>query len=329
MPYTDRYHLPCIARLAALIAIAFGVSFASAHAAENDAWSANPFPNIELTTQDGKKVRFYDDVIKGKVVSLNFIYTNCGDVCPLDTAQLTQVHALLGDRVGKDVFMYSISIDPDNDTPAALKRYMRMFGVGKGWTFLTGKRQDIVKLQRSLGLNVLDPKKVTDHDTTLMMGNERTGQWIKRTPYDDPKLLAHMLGEVLFNYATSVKGTSRPYDEAKRIAPQSRGAYLFRTRCDSCHTIGEGDRLGPDLAGVVAARPRAWLIRWLKEPDKMLAEKDPIATALKAQYRNVPMPNLSLGDLEAKALIDFMEQKDREAAARASAAAAPARNGGR
>jgi protein SCO1 len=281
-----------------------------------DAWRANPFPNIELTTHEGKKVRFYDDVVKGKVVSLNFIYTKCGDVCPLDTAQLIQVHALLGERVGKDIFMYSISIDPDNDTPAAMKRYMHMFGVGKGWTFLTGKREDINKLQRSLGLRIIDPKKVTDHDTSLMMGNEKTGQWIKRTPYDDPKLLAHILGEVMFNYATSVKGTSKPYDQAQRIGPQTRGAYLFRTRCDSCHTIGEGDRLGPDLAGVAASRPRAWLIRWLKEPDKMLAEKDPVATALKLKFRNVPMPNLGLDDLEAKALIDFMETKDREAAAR-------------
>lgn len=312
MPYTDRFRLPGIVRLTALLVCAWGASLAVA--APKDAWTGNQLPNIELTTHDGKKVRFYDDLVKGKVVSLNFIYTKCGDVCPLDTAQLTQVHALLGDRVGKDIFMYSISIDPDNDTPAALKRYMRMFGVGPGWTFLTGKRQDINQLQRSLGLRVLNPKKVKDHDTRLMMGNEKTGQWIKRTPYDDPKLLAHLLGEVLFNYGAGGNGTRQPYDQAKRIGPQSRGAYLFRTRCDSCHTIGDGDRLGPDLAGVAAARPRAWLMRWLKEPDKMIAAKDPIAMALMAKYRNMPMPNLGLEDLEAAALIDFMAETDRKAA---------------
>lgn len=283
-------------------------------------WHGNHFPNVVLTTHEGKKVRFYDDVIKGKVVSINFVYTTCGDVCPLDTAQMRQVQAELGDRVGKDVFMYSISLDPQNDTPAALARYMRTFDVGPGWTFLTGSVDDIKLLQTKLGLRIVDPKKVKDHDTRLVMGNEKTGHWIKRTPYDDPKLLAHMLGEALHNFARGDKGSRLPYEQATKIDEQTRGANLFRTRCDSCHTIGGGDRLGPDLAGVAAARPRAWLLRWLKEPDKMLAEKDPVATAMKARYRNLAMPNLGLNDLDATALIDYMAEMDRKSA--------PAGNGG-
>src|SRR6267154_4135366 len=82
---------------------------------------AQYFTNTPLITQDGKTVRFYDDLIKGKSVVINFIYTQCGDSCPLETAKLAQVQKLLGDRVGKDIFFYSISIDPKRDTPQKLK----------------------------------------------------------------------------------------------------------------------------------------------------------------------------------------------------------------
>ena len=88
-----------------------------------DQWGANYFPNYELTTQDGKKLKFFDDMIKDKVVLISFIYTNCPDACPLETARIAQVQGILGDRVGKDVHFYSITIDPKNDTPEVLKEY--------------------------------------------------------------------------------------------------------------------------------------------------------------------------------------------------------------
>jgi protein SCO1/2 len=78
----------------------------------------------------------------------------------------------------------------------------------------------------------------------------------------------------------------------------------------ACHSVGEGDKLGPDLAGVVARRDHDWLVRWLKEPDKMIAEGDPIAVSMKAAYRNLPMPNLGLNDTDASALIEFLQQED-------------------
>src|SRR6516162_10445469 len=95
------------------------------------------FPNVELITQDGKKVHFYDDLIKGKIVAIDLIYTTCQYSCPLETARLAQVQKILGDRVGKDIFFYSITIDPKNDTPAVLKAYAKKFHAGPGWTFLT------------------------------------------------------------------------------------------------------------------------------------------------------------------------------------------------
>src|SRR5215467_13370433 len=80
-------------------------------------WGPDYFPNVPLTTQDGDTVRFYDDLLKGKAVAINLMYTSCKDECPLETARLVQLQRVLGDRVGKDLFLYSISIDPRHDTP--------------------------------------------------------------------------------------------------------------------------------------------------------------------------------------------------------------------
>ena len=115
-------------------------------------WRGDYFPNIPLLTQDGKTVRFYDDLIKDKVVAINFIYTHCSDSCPAETASMRQVQKALGDRVGRDIFFYSISIDPEHDTPAVLKAYSEKFRVGPGWTFLTGNKADITFLRKKLGL---------------------------------------------------------------------------------------------------------------------------------------------------------------------------------
>src|SRR3954467_7558111 len=113
-------------------------------------WGANYFPNVELTTQDGKTVHFYDDLIKGKIVAIDLIYTTCQYSCPLETARLAQVQRLIGDRMGRDVFFYSITIDPDHDTPPVLADYARKYQAGPGWLFLTGARADIDLLSRKL-----------------------------------------------------------------------------------------------------------------------------------------------------------------------------------
>ena len=117
-------------------------------------WGASYFPNVRLTTQEGELVRFFDDLIKKKVVVINFIYTTCPDSCPLETARLVEVQRLLGDRVGRDIFIYSISIDPKRDTPEVLKEYAANYGVGPGWLFLTGKESDITLIRKKLGLYI-------------------------------------------------------------------------------------------------------------------------------------------------------------------------------
>src|SRR5262245_30605488 len=142
-------------------------------------WGANYFPNVPLITQDGKTVYFYDDLIKGKIVAINLIYTTCKYACPLETARLVQVQRLLGDRMGRDVFFYSITLDPEHDTPAVLKAYADTVGAGPGWLFLTGRKEDIETISRKTGLySPPNPSSGDGHTPHLLVGNEETGQWI-------------------------------------------------------------------------------------------------------------------------------------------------------
>ena len=138
------------------------------------------FPNVVLTTHEGEEVRFYDDLLKDKFVTINMVYTSCKTTCPLTTANLVRVQKLLGERIGRDLFMYSITIDPKRDTPKVLKRYVKTFGVGEGWKFLTGKPEDIERLRRSLGFSWADPvmDKTKDYHTGLLKyGNEPLMRW--------------------------------------------------------------------------------------------------------------------------------------------------------
>ena len=287
-------------------------------------WHKAYFPNVELVTQDGKKVRFYDNVLKGKIVAINFIYTKCPDVCPLDTAALRRVQKLLGPRMGRDVHFYSISLDPKNDTPAALKKYMKTFDLGPGWTFLTGRPQDLALIQSKFGIKPVSAGMLTAHDTRYVMGNEPMARWLKRTPHDNPHVLAHILTSDLASPGMA-RGDlpRRGYNEATRIEGVTEGAKLFMSRCSACHTVGGGDtKLGPDLAGVVERRPRPWLQRWIKEPDRMMAEKDPAVTAMVKQYRGLRMPNLKLANGDVAQLIEYLgDETKRHRASIAKAAA--------
>ena len=271
------------------------------------------FPEIELTTHEGKRVRFYEDLIQDKVVSINFIFTRCSDSCPAETAKLKEVYERLGDRVGRDIFMYSISIDPEHDTPEALKKFADKFQTGPGWLFLRAEEEDVKRLEERFGLD-LDADEYDDpedHNISLVMGNERTGQWIKRSPFDNPGALARILGYRLSDGMVA-RSDVKSYSEVPEAPQLSAGAFLFRTRCESCHTLGGGEGLGPDLAGVTARRERSWLARWISEPDKMIEEGDPEALALYVQYRELAMPNLRLEDTEVNALLEFLVEQDRE-----------------
>lgn len=137
-------------------------------------------PNVELMTQDGKKVHFYEDLVKDKMVVINFMYARCEKFCPPMTANLARVQKILHDRVGHDIFMYSITLKPEEDTPQVLKEYAEMYGAGPGWLFLTGKPTDIELLRRSLGFTNPDPAEDADksnHIGMLRIGNEPMLRW--------------------------------------------------------------------------------------------------------------------------------------------------------
>ena len=138
------------------------------------------FPNVLLTTHEGKQVHFYDDLLRDKIVVINFMYTRCKDACPLTTAHLAKVQKLLGDRVGRDIFMYYLTIDPKYDTPAVLKSFAGKFHTGPGWLFLTGKDDDLELLRVKLGFIDPDPKvdkNRANHIGTVEYGNEPLMLW--------------------------------------------------------------------------------------------------------------------------------------------------------
>lgn len=274
-------------------------------------WGAEYFPNTRLVTQDGDVVMFFDDLIEDKIVAINFIYTSCPDTCPLETAQLTRVQNILGDRLGQDVYFYSITIDPDHDTPEVLKEYRARFGAR--WTFLTGAEDDIIELRRKLGLYVEEIQDGSNnHNVNMIIGNQATGRWMKRSPFENPHVLADQLGNWLDGWRLPPVGED--YAKAPTLRDVPTGERLFRTRCATCHTINGRDSegaLGPDLMGVTERREMNWLLNWLRAPDQMLRKKDPIAMALAAQYNYLPMPNMRLNQQEAMDIIDYIENESR------------------
>lgn len=292
-------------------AIALFLSISTSTAGASSRWGADYFPNIPLTTQDGTSVLFFDDLIKDRVVAINFIYTSCPDVCPLETAKLVKVQQILGDRLGKDVFFYSISIDPKNDTPSTLKEYQEKFGAR--WTFLTGKESDIIKLRKKLGLYIAEIQDGSNnHNVSMIIGNQTTGQWMKRSPFENPYVLADQLGNWLTSWKRPPQGDD--YANAPELRTISQGERLFRTRCTSCHTITGhelAEALGPDLLGVTQRREIDWLLNWLRAPDQMLQNKDPIAIALYKQYNNLAMPNMRLNKQDAMDLITYMDEESQ------------------
>src|SRR5216683_3611334 len=225
-------------------------------AADTGRRGAEYFTNIELTTQYGTKVRFYDDLLKDKIVVIELFYTCCIDACPLETARLAQVQRMLGDRVGKDIFFYSISIDPKRDTPEALRAYAEKYHAGPGWLFLTGKKEDIDLLSKKLGLySNPNPRNRDGHIAAVLIGNEATGQWMRNSATDNPRFLAVMIGDWLNSWKNSKAANRSNYAEATPLKIKDQGQYIFATHCAACHSIGYGDRLGQDFSVPTRRRP--------------------------------------------------------------------------
>lgn len=285
-----------LAAAAALLALAAPAAAAPA----GSPWGAGYFPNVPLVDQDGRTVRFYDDLVLDRHVVVSFVYTTCDKQCGPMTANLVRVQRALGDRVGRDLHFVSISMDPERDTPAALKEYARAYKVGPGWTFLTGAKADVALLRKKFG----DLGAVEDHAPTVSVGNDRIGQWMSVGVLDNPKYLANVIGNWL-DPAWSTRPPARSYAQAPGVGRPPPGQALYRKLCASCHAP-DGDSVGPALQGVLAKRGRPWVERWLRAPEALVRAKDPVALELVAAHGGVVMPNLGLKDAQVKELVSYL-----------------------
>ena len=174
------------------------------------------FPKVTLTTQDGKDVEFYRDLVQGKIVIINMMYTQCKGICGLSTRKLAQVQEALGDRLGREVFIYTVTLDPEHDKPEVLKKYADAHGAKTGWTFLTGNKDDVEALRGSLGLSNVDAK------LTARLGSQKVGADAAQTKhsgmivigYDDfdkwHKVHAQSSPEQILQAIERMKPASRP-----------------------------------------------------------------------------------------------------------------------
>lgn len=158
------------------------------------------FPNLVLTTHEGRKVRFYDDLLKDKIVVLNLMYASCAGVCPVITANLKRARKLLPEAAQAHVHFYSLTVKPEEDTPAKLREYAEMHGTGPGWLFLTGSPEDVELLRRKLGYVDIDPEVDKDksrHGGMVRFGNEPLAQWATCQGEAKPEWMAKEISFVI------------------------------------------------------------------------------------------------------------------------------------
>jgi len=152
------------------------------------------FSDVELIDQDGQKVRFYTDVLKNKIVAINTFFTTCTNICPPMNRNFEKMQDALGDRLGKDVFLVSITVDPETDTPTRLKDYGRRFHARPGWMFLTGKKENVDWALYKLGQYV---ETKDAHTNIFIIGNEPKGLWKKAFGLAKSEELIRILEDVI------------------------------------------------------------------------------------------------------------------------------------
>ena len=273
--------------------------------ADSGPWGESYIPNLQVKTQDGKTVRFYDDLIKGKIVIISFIYTSCTDICPLTTARLSQLEDRLGDALGRDVFMISMTVDPKRDTPEKMKEFSSAFQTRPGWTFVTGALEDIRAINYKFGER---SEILSEHRNQIVLGNDATGEWQRDSAFSDLNRLEMTVHSLDPKWRDQVRPPAADAISKTGFAMSEQpGQALFKKICAPCHTIGVGDRVGPDLRDVTARRDRAWLAAFIRNPAKLRALHDPAAMALVEKFPAVRMPVLGLGEQDASDLVAFLE----------------------
>jgi hypothetical protein len=283
----------------------------------------NYFPNVPVIDQNGRKLNFYDDVLKGKIVVISFIYTSCQDICPLTTAKMAQLEDKLEGAVGRDLTFISMSVDPENDTPERMKAFADAFDAGPGWLFLTGKLEDIRAINYKLGDR--SERGLSEHRNEIVLGNDALGIWQRASVFGDLDSLVISIRQMDPAYLNQVRLPQHEELDAQKyvISDDQGGQILFARICAPCHTIGVGDRVGPDLRDVTARRDRSWLTNFIMHPKKVFAEKDPIVLAMAEKFPGVRMPDLGISDDDAEVLLSYLDQQSARIADRVPGSAAP------
>jgi protein SCO1 len=225
--------LSCVMALTAILPAAapvFLLNSSAMAAPAGSRFNAEYFTNLPLVTHEGKTVRFYDDLIKDKLVVINFSYLTCNDICPLSTARLAEVKRRLGEAVGRDVFIYTITMDPVNDTPEMLKVHAGAFEAGNGWLFLTGKPEDVERIRFQLGER---SRKLTEHRNDLVMGNEKTGDWSRSSLFADIEVIVAGVRELDPVWRTAERKRRRSASR-KPITPRPKTCGSATRRARRC-----------------------------------------------------------------------------------------------
>lgn len=174
----------------------------SGDADKQDSPARTYFTDTVLINQDGQRMRFYTDLLKDKVVIINTFFTTCTSVCPPMSKSLQALQTWLGDRLGKEANIISISVDAEVDTPPRLKDYAQKYKARPGWYFLTAKKQDAEVALRKIGMFVEDKD---DHSTIIIIGNLQTGLWKKAMGLAKPEDLIKVVESVLEDKPEQVK----------------------------------------------------------------------------------------------------------------------------
>lgn len=160
-------------------------------------------PDIAVTDQDGQAKLFYTDLVKDRVVAVNFVFTTCRTICPPMGATFGKLQKLLGERAGQPVHLISVSVDPSTDTPERLKAWSQKFGAGPGWTLVTGDRAEITRLLKAFGVYTAN---IGDHSPLVLIGNDARRRWTRAYGLAAPATLAELI-DGMAAPAASAKGS--------------------------------------------------------------------------------------------------------------------------
>ncbi len=195
-----------------------------------------PWPDVKVVDQDGRQAHFYSDLVRGKRVAINFVFTTCTTICPPMGANFERLQALLGARAGADVRLLSISIDPATDTPERLKAWGARFHAGPGWTLLTGSKEELDRLLKAMG--VFTPDRAS-HAPILLLGDDLTGRWTRAYGLAPPAKIVQLLDGL-----STAAATTGP---AASAAPAESAAHHYFTDVELIDQDGKPHRLYSDL----------------------------------------------------------------------------------